>query len=427
MRRTFPALLLLAACSSYEPAPWEPRDLLRELREIRVELPADGLDADQAAAIALIHHPGLAALRREHEIADNVVLAEGAWKNPEIRLGLQNLVAGAANPISLALGLRFFPAVPGESDALVARATARRKRVLAEIEDREARVAAETRIAHAKAALLDEKLKLVEAARLVHERLVTGVRQRVAAQAATRIDETLAFLKREDLERELLTLTGQRDVALAELAALLGIDPATPIRIRPSAAAASPLPSQDRLEEDALNGRSDLKALREEYEVREQSLRLAHLAHVFWPTFLQPGARVQSGDWGGAFSAGLEIPIFNSGSADIAVEESRRRQARDAYRARLHAVRLEIQLASIRLRDAGRRLRHATDRQGPLLRQSEELVKAVIDAGETDALKLISIETRLLDARRDEADFRFETERARIQLLLATGSIFLPR
>lgn len=426
MRRRGAALLLLlsAGCSSYEPAPWDERDLLRELRAVRIEFPADGLDADQAATIALLHNPGLRTLRREFEIAEHVVVAEGAWQNPEFRVGLQDLLSSGGNPWSLALGLRFFPSVPGENDARIARAQARKKRVLAELEDREARIAAETRIAHARAVLLEEVLQILRAAGKAHDRVLSVVSRRVAVQASTRLDETVAVLKREQIENDLETLLGQLDFARAELAALLGVAPSTPFSVRNTGPRPPPELSQDKLEEDALRGRPDLRALKEEYEVREQDLRLAHLAHSFWPSFLQPGHEGDRRARGGTLQAAFEIPVFDSGSTDIAVEETRRRQARDAYAARLHTVRLEIHLAALKLREEERRRRRLTERLDPVLRQTEELITALLEAGEADAIKLVTIETRLLEARREAAQSRFEHERARVQLALATGAIF---
>lgn len=417
-------LLLAAGCSSYEPAPWNEADLLRELRDVRIEFPADGLDAERAAAIALVHNPGLRTLRRGHEIAEHAVVAEGAWQNPEFRIGLQDLLSTGGNPLSLALGLRFFPSVPGEHDARIARAQARKKRVLAEVEDREVRVAVETRIVHARVVLLEETLQILRAAGQAHDRVLTVVSRRVAGQASTKLDEAFAILKREQIADDLETLSGQLDAARAELAALLGASPATPIAVKKAAETPPPELAQEKLEEDALKGRPDLRALKEEYEAREQDLRLAHLAHAFWPTFLQPGHEGDRRGRGGTVQAAFEIPVFDSGGADIAVEEARRRQARDAYAARLHAVRHEIHLAALKFREEERRRRRLTERLDPVLRQTEELIGALLEAGEADALKLVTIETRLLEARREAARSRFEVERARIQLAQAAGAIF---
>lgn len=424
MRRPAALLLLLAGCSSYEAAPLDEKALLQELRAIRLELPADGLDADQAVATALLHNPDLQVWRREHEIAADLVISEGAWTNPELRLSFQNLYSRLMNPFLFATDIRFFPAVPGEISAKVARAEAREKRVLAEIEGREAKIAAETRIAHARAVMLGEKLRIVQAAERLHQRVANIVSQRLVAAAATRLDEVLASLKREEIANELQSLAWEQDSALAELGSLLGASVGTSIKVRRKQELAGvPDLAQDRLEDEALRGRPDLRALREEYEEREQGLRLSHLAHTLWPRFLQPGIEKLPSNPSAQLSAAFELPIFDSGGAGIAVAEARRSQAREAFTARLHAACGEIHQALLKLREEERRRRYYADRVGPFLSQAEEVVKSALEAGEVDALKLVSIETRLLDARRESVQAQFEYERARVQLALATGSV----
>jgi len=424
MRAAAVVLLVALGCSSYEPDPLNDRALLDDLRSLRVEMPADGLDPDQAVAAALRNNPSLQVWRREHEIATNLVLSEGAWKNPELDISFQNLYSKFGNPFLIATGLRFFPAIPGELDAKVARAQAHEKRVLAEIEEREARVAADTRIAHAKLLLLEEKLLLLEAAEHLHDRVVAVVDQRLVAAASTRVDQMLALLEREEIAEGRQTLMAEKEQAQAELASLLGAAPGAPIQVRRGSKLDAPGEiAQDRLEDEALKERPDLKSLREEYEEREQNLRLAHLAHCFWPRFLEPGVEKLPSNPSVELNSRWPFPIFDSGSADIAVAEARRRQARDAFAARLHAVRGEIRQATLKLREAERRKRYVTDRLEPLLKKAEELLKLILDAGEGDALKILAIETRVLGARRDAAQSTFDYEHARIELSLSTGTV----
>ncbi len=419
------AILFAASCSTYRPAPLDEKALLADLRATRIEFPADGLDPVQAVALALVRNPTLVALRREHEIAENVVLAEGAWRNPEFRPSLTNLASTLNNPVALALGLRIFPAVPGEGDARVARAKALDERVLAEIADREARIAAATKIAHANVVTLEEQLALARIARTLHDRVVAMVSERVAAQASTRLDESLAILRREEIENENLSAAGRLEVARAELASLVGAAPDARIAVRKATSERALAESGEaELEDAALARRADLQALKRQYEAQQQSLRLAHLAHRPWPTFLEPEARGDHTGHSFALQAGIEIPIFSTGSEEIAVEEARLRQVRDAYSARLHVVRGEIHVAAVRLREEERRQRYQSDRMEPLLEQTEQLMQTVLEAGEVDVLKLVTIETRLLDARRDATQSWFDRERARVEYELATGTVF---
>jgi outer membrane protein, heavy metal efflux system len=425
LRRAIPVLFLLAGCSSYEPEPLNERKLLEDLRSIRLDLPADGLLPDQAVALALVHNPELGVWRRAHEIAEKVVVSEGAWSNPQFRPSVENLISSGGNPLSLAMGLRIFPGPPGESAARLARAEAKERKTLAQIEDQETKVAARVRIAHAKAVMLEEKLRIVEASQRLQAHVSEAIDRRLIGFAATRLDETLVLLRSEELRNERGALESQREGALAELGLLLGASPGAPIRVRRPAQDPAPPParSQQELEDEALKERADLRALKEEYEAKEQSLRLAHLAHVLWPRFLEPGVEKLPRGYSLELGAAFEIPIFNSGSADIAVAEAERRMARESFAAKLQAVRGEILEARMELREAERRRRHYADRLEPALKQAEEVVKAALEAGEADTLKLVSIEMRVLDARRDAAQARFDLERRKVGLALAAGTI----
>lgn len=430
MRWPFLGVLALAGCSTYEPDPIDPRKMLDEIRALRIEMPADGLLPDEAVAIALLHNPELRLWRREHEIAEQLVLSEGAWANPEFRPTLEDLFSSGGNPASLALGLRIFPAPPGENAAKIARAEARERKTLALVLSREAKVAAEVRVVHARAAMLDEKLRLVEASLRLHEQVSRTIDQRLIGFAATRLDEALTTIKGEELRNDRFSLESQRLEALEDLSSLLGAGPGSVVRVR------KPLQEQDppverpqkELEEDALKQRPDLHALLEEYQEREQGLRLAHLAHVFWPRFLEPGVKDLGRSPSGELGAAFEIPIFNSGSADIAVAEAERRKAKDAFGAKLESVRAEIRQATLQVRESERRKVFHRDRLEPVIRQAEDLVRASIEAGEADALRLLALETRVLDSRRDAAQAAFDAERARIELARATGAVLgVPR
>jgi len=97
--------------------------------------------------------------------------------------------------------------------------------------------------------------------------------------------------------------------------------------------------------------------------------------------------------------------------------------ARESYTAKLQAVRGEILEARMELREAERRRRHYGERLEPVLKQAEEVVKAALEAGEADTLKLVSIEIRVLDARREAAQARFDLERRKVELALAAGTV----
>src|SRR4030095_11225484 len=198
----------------------------------RIELPSDGLLPEQAVAIALVHNPELGVWRRAHEVSEKLVVSEGAWANPQFRPNVENLLSSAGNPLSLAMGLRLFPPVPGENAAKIARAEAKERKTLAQIEDQEMKVAARVRIAHARAVMLEEKLRILQASQRLQETVGESIYRRLISFAATRLDETLMVLRREEIRNERGALESQHAEALATLGMLLGSPAGGPVRVR---------------------------------------------------------------------------------------------------------------------------------------------------------------------------------------------------
>ncbi len=425
MRRLLLALTLplVAACATYEPTPLDQSALLEELRSVTVEVPSDGLEVEQAVALALVQHPDLHVVRRDQEIAAGLVVSARAWDNPDLRPRLQNIYSGARDSIQWALDLRVFPRAPGETAAREARAQAREQHALAIIEETESRIAVETRIAHAQLVALDTQIGIVRAAEQLHSRVATIVTEQVEAQVSTRIEAVLVELAQEELADESASLVAQRAIAEAHLASLIGAPPDATLAVRRAARGQSvAIPSQAELEEQAVAAHPALRALAAAYEDQEQRLRLTHIAHSPWPNFLAIAGGGDAGDAVVDADASLTLPVFHSGEHDIAVAEARRDRARDAYRARLHAVRGEIRRASLALREHERRHNALSRRLGPLLDRAEQLVRSVLDAGGANPLALLAIEMRVLDLRRDTAQAAFERDRARAELAAATGS-----
>ena len=420
--------LLLASCAVAPPAALDERALLDELRATPFEPPDSGLDPDHAVALALARHPDLIALRGRLEVATNAVAEASAWRNPEFRPSLGNLVSTVGGPLSFAFGFRCFLPAPGEIDAKTAQAQAFCDQVAAEVAAREAAIVAQTRIAHASVVRFEEELRLAEHARSFQARIAELITARVAAQAATGFDEALAMLRGVELADELVVLQERLDVARTDLASGVVAAPGAAIHVKRGARRngallpAATASEEGALEEAALSRRPDLRALRHRYDGQQQAL--ARIERGLWPLFLQPELEGDHDGHSAGLRAGFEIPLFDDGDALLRVEEARAREARDAYIAKLHVVRREIHVARLDREQAHRRQQHQQERVLPLLERAEVQLRAALDAGEQDALDLLAFEARLLDARRAMAGARFEFERALVGYELATGVVF---
>ncbi|MFO0757489.1 MAG: TolC family protein [Byssovorax sp.] len=419
MRRALPLLLLLAAgCSAYTPKPLDTRKLLDDLRATAPPSPPEGgLDPDRAVAFALVHNPSLRALRRTQQIAENAIVSARAWQNPELNFDLKL-------PISLDLGLRIFPPLPGERAARIEGAQADLRRALAEIEAQENKLCADVRLLHAEITMIEARIAVGEAALRLHHRLYDVVQMRVDHAAAPKLDLVLAGMKISQVEIEQQDLLIRRDAASAELGALLGVPVTERIPVGPGRRLADlGAIGQEALEDQALAARPDLRALKEEYEAREQELKLAELQKIPWPRYGQPGVANLPSKVNPELSGSITLPIFNQNEGPIAIAEARREMARDAYLARLTTMRSEIRVASIRLAAEEQRRRYFNEKLAPSIVEAEQVIEQALGMAEGDPLKLGTAMVRVFEMRAEAANIAFACEKAAIQLALATGTI----
>ena len=387
---------MLAGCARpYVPMTLDARVALSELREERAQASKDGLSPDDAVAIALVQNFELRALRRELQVAEGAVLSAGAWKNPELRLSLQHLLS--ANPAELALGVRFFPPPPDERDAEIERARAHEQRVLAEVEDLENRVAAKVLLDHARLVLIAEKRRLLEATAKACNDVLRMEERRMNANVSTRLELLTATLACSDVARDQAKLTSEQHTVEARLAGMLGVpNIAVPLLQGPVCVPVSPA-TDEELELAALE-RPDLRALKEAYQEREQSVRLEHVQRTPWASFLEPsisgiGNPTHVGlDVQGA----IELPI---GISPVIAAEAQREALRDKYLALLQSVRVEIRAARAKFEDMAERRRYIAENVEPILAEAERALQQGIDSAEVDPLKLAALTERVLKVR----------------------------
>ena len=89
--------------------------------------------------------------------------------------------------------------------------------------------------------------------------------------------------------------------------------------------------------------------------------------------------------------------------------------------AHIEAALREIRLALLGTAEQGRRRRHLAERVEPVLREAEQLVASAVQAGATDVLALIDIETRVLEARRTAVQAAYDHALSHIRLAAAAG------
>ncbi len=366
-------VFMLAACASYAPRPLPDRfsaptaagqvqvDAMRlPPWAVHVWNPADGLDSDELAMLAVANNPQLRATRAALGIAHAQVFAAGLLADPQIGYS-EDLAMTPGTQNAWALGLGF-----DISDWLM---RSSRKRI------------AQAGANQAEQELLWQEWQVVNAARLSYvrmradERLLPLLQQlrdslRRRYEASRRAGDA-GNLTADAVAADWLTwqgAQGQLDDAYrferqdrAVMNDLTGLDAAARVRLSGDFVA----PRLDvaglvRQFDARLRERPDMAALRAGYDAQEAGYRAAVLAQ-----FPVLGVSInRSQDNYGDNSAGpgvvLSLPVFNRNRGNIAVARASRRQLYEEYRARwlaaqseFHVVldilpRLEAQVAEVR-------------------------------------------------------------------------------
>lgn len=437
-------------CSGYQPRPILEKELLADLQAIQLEAlrppapepkgppasatpgfnAADGLNPDEAVAVAELLNPTLRAFRKERGVAQGELIAAGLLQNPELQvtwLHIEHFTKSLATS-GFDIGLNWAPPRPGELGAKQARAQARVNEVRAEIAAEEWRLAADVRTAYAALFATEERLRLAESSLRLQERIRQFVRDKRALGDASSLDVNLVDLEHAETLRERETFLNERDRARLTLNRLLGLPPLYPVQLE---AGQDPIAYRAfALENDALGllllaHRPDLLAAKEEYEQAEQSLRLAYLQRWPWfrfgPAYSRDEIEGQAGNrWG--LGLGIDLPLLNLNQGEIARLEAERERLREGFVARIHLAIAEAYDAYRSLRAQERLLRLFDETVKPALDENTRLTEAGFEIGEFNLIQIITTQDKVLRTRRELLEAQLEYWEAVFDLERALGA-----
>ncbi|MFC6842105.1 TolC family protein [Xanthomonas theicola] len=340
------AMLALAGCASYRPAPLDlsvsAKASLGEL-DHRQALPAQpGLQ--DIARLAIANNPDLVAARLQRGIAEAQLQAAGTLPNPVLNLGYARVLSG-----------------PG---ALPALAAAISQNVKALVTLSAKRDAAQATLGSVDAGIVWQEWQVATKAELTAIELSAARRQLALARESARLwSEEVArdrtALARQDLSMAMLVLDAnaladaQLQVSTLEttvlvkqqdLNGLLGLGPDVVLDIaRPAAVAPADAQAVRARLHDLVRHRPDLIALQLGYQAQEQQVRAAVLSQF---PMLSIGASYGR-DTGNVKTLGpdvsMELPVFDRNQAGIGQEAANRDKLRAEFEARLIAARSEVE------------------------------------------------------------------------------------
>lgn len=435
------AASLTCACATYTPAPLPKAEIVAQRKEPdldRLRIAAaklkhpilepiainlkDGLSPDEAAVLAVLANPDLAAARDAHGQAAAQLLSAGLLPNPKLAAGVDAPFGAGSQGTQPAanLGLEFEIGSLFQRAAKVAQASAQIEAVDLGIAWQEWQVAQAARLAAVRLAMLQRRLALVGDEQNFEAKTLAIVTRGVAQGDTTLQDLGIHRSALETLRGIAGELTRSRNDTRSQLNLLLGLPPDEQIEVVVPDEPLDPLPPAQVLVLRAVTARLDLMALRLGYRAQEARVRQAVLAQFPSLSIGITGTRDETAlKFLGGF-INLSLPIFDRAQGRIALERAGRKRLRDEYLARVARVRAEV--ARLALLDDRLDGEIEATRQGAgKLESIESRERKGVSNGDISRLAWQELRGTLFDIRLRLASLRQARMETRIALATALG------
>ncbi|WP_143808835.1 TolC family protein [Paraburkholderia susongensis] len=365
--------LLLGACATYHREPLAPQDTstsARSLERIRIDPssmplpelaahrfdPADGLDIDEVAMLAVANNPDLKLARDDLGIARAQAYSAGLLPDPQLSVSSDYPgAAGATRAFNYGLSIDVMAIVLRSANKQSADATA--AKIDLGLLWQEWQVVAQARQLFIKTRFQQDTLPLLREQRDL-------ARTRYERMAAARRDGNLtddvlstALLAYSDARKQYTDAERSAAQTHHDLNALLGLAPDVQLQLQPALPAQLPSPLQSQPGSDdapppddtidtalanLAQRRPDLIALQAGYEAQEQKYRAAILSQ--FPSLSVGFVRASdtSNIYTSGFQINLSLPIFNRNQGNVAIEKATRQRLRDEYQMRLNQAYADV-------------------------------------------------------------------------------------
>ena len=356
------AALGLAGCASYATLPLPKRvDLPLAAAAISVDPtqlpfrglsshvfnPADGLDEDEVAMLAVVNNPQLRQTRDGLGIARAQSFAAGLLPDPQLGITSDHPTNGTTgNTNAFNLNLSY------DVNALLLRssrsgaATADEQRVNLELLWQEWQVLSQARLLFTRLTAQASLMKQLQATHTLLANRYQRSHQALAAGNVTIDFASADLIALQNIERQRNELQRSLLQNRASLNGLLGLaaNAALPLVGEPRVATINASGVRAGLEQ-RLNRRPDLQALQAGYRSQEEKFRGAVLAQFPALNLGVTRARDTSGLYTLGFGLNLSLPIFNRNRGNIAIEAATRKKLFDEYQGRLNSAAGEVATA----------------------------------------------------------------------------------
>ncbi len=360
--------------------------------------PADGLDMDEVAMLAVANNPQLRQARDALGIARAQSFAAGLLPDPQLGVTADHPTNGTgANTNAFNFNLNY------DVNALLLRssrkgaAQAETQRVNLDLLWQEWQVVSQARLLFTQLTAQEALMAQLQTARKLLDDRYQKSQQALAAGNVTLDMASADLIALQNVERQTNDLERGRLKNQASLNSLLGLLSTTHLSLvgEPHAT----LMDAAAVHKDLLarlNQRPDLQALQAGYRSQEEKFRGAVLAQFPALNVGLTRARDTSGLYTMGFGLTLSLPVFNRNRGNIAIENATRTQLFDAYQDRLNSAYSEVAIALENqplLQTQLQRTRQGVKQLQLVARRAQ----AAFQAGNLAATDYMRLQTALLD------------------------------
>lgn len=438
-------LLAMAGCQSYEPLPlnlddhqarWNSRRADRPdvsafardfakrdaSRRDRYD-PSDGLTLSEAEVVALFFNARLRTLRLEAGVALAGAVEAGRWQDPELSVDAGAILASISQPWFAAASIKFTIPLSGRPGVEKDKAFAEHRALWSEVVAAEWRVLSELRQEWFLLAATRFELELAEE----QQRELQSVQEQTRGLLETG-DATAAELRVFDIEllRQKVAIQRlKREIASGTIRImdLLGLLPAAPMRLLPTADLPGSLPQS--LLAAARERNVDLAVQKAKYDVAEQNLRL-EIRKQYPDLTIGPSYEIEEGQSRIGLGFGIPIPIINLNRRGIAEARAARLASKSAFEGEYELLVSRIAVAENKLKEATE-TRELVERELiPLAARQLTEAKELARLAKFDAILLLEALRARYEAARSLLQARVEEVQARARLMELVGPTYTP-
>lgn len=378
----------------------------------------DGIHAAEAEVIALFYNRELRLARLHAGVALANAETAGLWDDPVFGFDGAELIS-PTGPFEYGLTLSLTIPVSGQLNVAQDKADAAYNAELRRIVDAEWSMRARVREAWVVWSVANERLKLIDQIVEAIERISAVSDRLEEGGELTRVEARLIHAQLLTTRLERVSAAAEANQARLGLLGLMGLLPEAEVLLV-SALPTVVIPEVSDRSDRLIQANTLLAALRADYQVAEQALRL-EVRKQYPDIEIGGGFGSEDGDDRLLFGASLPIPIFNANRGGIAEARANRELARAM--AETEFERLAFQLASARARlDATEQQRQALeDELVPMLDEQSAEIDRLAELGEVNTLILLETVARRFEAKSQILDLHRAALRDRIEVVRLLG------